>query len=82
MSQHDWVIVHTGGSADTALLRDLLEAAGITARLGDEAMGTIAPYVIAGGTQARSMVKARARDCAASTCSVASQASASARPRV
>jgi hypothetical protein len=47
-----WVVVYAGGAADTALLRDLLVAAGVTARLGDEAMGTIAPYVIAGGTTA------------------------------
>jgi hypothetical protein len=47
-----WVVVYAGGSADTALLRDLLEAAGVDARLGDEVMGTMAPYVIAGGTTA------------------------------
>jgi hypothetical protein len=47
-----WVIVYAGGAADTAVLRDLLEAVGITARLGDEVMGTMAPYVIAGGTTA------------------------------
>ena len=47
-----WVIVYAGGTADTALLRDLLEAAGVHARLGDEVMGTMAPYVIAGGTTA------------------------------
>jgi hypothetical protein len=47
-----WLIVYAGGAADTAVLRDLLEAAGIPARLGDEVMGTMAPYVIAGGTTA------------------------------
>jgi hypothetical protein len=47
-----WVIVYTGGAADTAVLRDLLDAAGVTVRLGDEAMGTVAPYVIAAGTSA------------------------------
>jgi Gamma-glutamyltranspeptidase len=47
-----WVIVYAGGAADTALLRDLLDAAGVPARLGDEVMGTMAPYVIAGGTTA------------------------------
>jgi hypothetical protein len=47
-----WVIVYAGGSADTGVLRDLLEAAGVTARLGDEVMGTMAPYVIAGGSTA------------------------------
>lgn len=52
MSTTPWVIVYAGGSADTALLRDLLDAAGIPTRLGDEVMGTMAPYVIAGGTMA------------------------------
>ena len=52
MHMKPWVIVYAGGSADTALLRDLLEAAGVEARLGDEVMGTMAPYVIAGGTTA------------------------------
>jgi hypothetical protein len=47
-----WVIVYAGGTADTAVLRDLLEAAGVSARLGDEVMGAMAPYVIAGGTTA------------------------------
>lgn len=46
------VIVYAGGTADTAILRDLLEAAGVSARLGDEVMGTMAPYMIAGGTTA------------------------------
>jgi len=44
------VIVYAGGTADTAILRDLLEAAGVSARLGDEMMGTMAPYMITGGT--------------------------------
>jgi hypothetical protein len=52
MPNHDWVIVYTGGTADTALLRDLLDADGVTARLADEMMGTLAPYVIGGGTTA------------------------------
>ena len=47
-----WVIVYAGGAADSALLRDLLDAAGVSARLGDEVMGTMAPYVIAAGTTA------------------------------
>jgi hypothetical protein len=46
------VIVYTGGMADTALLRDLLVAAGIEAQLGDEVMGTMAPYMVAGGAMA------------------------------
>ena len=52
MSTHPWVIVYTGGTADTALLRDLLVAAGIEAQLGDEVMGTMAPYIVSGGTMA------------------------------
>ncbi len=46
------VIVYTGGMADTALLRDLLVGAGIEAELGDEVMGTMAPYIVSGGTMA------------------------------
>ena len=49
MPAHTGVVVYTGGGADTALLRDLLAAAGIPAWLGDEVMGTMAPYMIAGG---------------------------------
>ncbi len=52
MSTHPRVIVYTGGMADTALLRDLLTAAGIDAQLGDEVMGTMAPYIVSGGTMA------------------------------
>jgi hypothetical protein len=52
MANNPWVTVYAGGAADTALLCDLLGAAGVTARLGDEVMGTMAPYVIAGGTTA------------------------------
>ena len=52
MSTPSWVIVYEGGSADTGVLRDLLEAGGIPATLGDEVMGTMAPYVIAAGTTA------------------------------
>jgi hypothetical protein len=52
MSTLSWVIVYTGGMADTALLRDLLVAAGIEAQLGDEVMGTMAPYIVSGGTTA------------------------------
>jgi hypothetical protein len=54
-----WVSVYTGGAADTGVLRDLLEAAGVTVRLGDEVMGTMAPYVIAGGTTAAVKVLVR-----------------------
>ena len=49
MTTPAWVIVYTGGPAETGVLRDLLEGAGIPATLGDEVMGTMAPYVIAGG---------------------------------
>jgi hypothetical protein len=52
MTTIDWVIVYTGGAADTGVLRDLLAAAGIPARFGDEVMGTVAPYLIAGGAMA------------------------------
>jgi len=52
METTPWVSVYAGGTADTALLRDLLDAAGIPARLGDEVMGTMAAYVIAGGNAA------------------------------
>jgi hypothetical protein len=52
-----WVIVYTGGMADTALLRDLLVAAGIEAQLGDEVMGTMAPYVVSGGTGTMAAIK-------------------------
>jgi hypothetical protein len=52
MSTPSRVIVYTGGMADTALLRDLLVAAGIEAQLGDEVMGTMAPYIVSGGTMA------------------------------
>jgi hypothetical protein len=54
-----WVIVYAGGTADTALLRDLLVAAGVGARLGDDYMGTMAPFVIAGGTTAAVKVLVR-----------------------
>jgi hypothetical protein len=49
MTTASWVIVYDGGSADTGLLRNLLEAAGIPVQLGDEVMGTVAPYLIEGG---------------------------------
>jgi hypothetical protein len=52
MPRIPWIIVYAGGTADTALLRDLLGAAGVAARLGDEVMGSMAPYVIAGGNTA------------------------------
>ena len=52
MSTPSSVIVYTGGMADTALLRDLLVAAGIEAQLGNEIMGTMAPYMVAGGAMA------------------------------
>lgn len=49
MHTKPWAIVYIGGTADTALLRDLLDATGIPSQLGDEVMGTMAPYVIAAG---------------------------------
>ena len=59
MATVPWVIVYAGSAADTALLRDLLDATGVPARLGDEVMGTMAPYVIAGGTTAAVKVWSR-----------------------
>lgn len=50
MTSTCWVVVYEGTTADTGVLRDLLEAAGLTARIGDEVMGAMAPYVIAGGS--------------------------------
>jgi hypothetical protein len=52
MPTFPWFIVYAGGTADTAVLRDLLNAAGVSARLGDEVMGTMAPYLIDGGALA------------------------------
>jgi hypothetical protein len=54
-----WVIVYAGGTADTAVLRDLLLAGGVNAQLGDDYMGTMAPFVIAGGTTAAVKVLVR-----------------------
>ena len=44
-----WVIVYTGNAVDTAMLYSLLEAEEIPVRIGDEVMGTLAPYLIEGG---------------------------------
>jgi hypothetical protein len=44
-----WVIVYTGTATDTAMLYSLLDAEEIPARIGDEVMGTLAPYLIEGG---------------------------------
>jgi hypothetical protein len=44
-----WVIVFAGNAADTAMLYSLLEAEEIPVRIGDEVMGTLAPYLIEGG---------------------------------
>lgn len=44
-----WVIVYAGTATDTAMLYTLLEAEEIPARIGDEVMGTMAPYMIDGG---------------------------------
>jgi hypothetical protein len=52
MPTPDWVIVYRGGAADTAVLHDVLVAAGIEAQLRDEVMGTLAPYIVAGGATA------------------------------
>ncbi len=47
-----WVIVYTGNATDTAMLYTLLEAEEIPVRIGDEFMGTLAPYAIEGGQRA------------------------------
>jgi hypothetical protein len=49
MSTPLWVIVYAGTAADTAMLYSLLEAEEIPVRIGDEVMGTMAPYMIDGG---------------------------------
>jgi hypothetical protein len=49
MSTPPWVIVYAGSATDTAMLYSLLEAEEIPARIGDEAMGTLAPYMVDGG---------------------------------
>ncbi len=47
-----WVIIYSGSAADTAMLYSLLEAEEIPVRIGDEAMGTLAPHIIEGGRTA------------------------------
>jgi hypothetical protein len=47
-----WVIVYTGSAADTAMLYSLLEAEEIPVRVGEEIVGTLAPYAIEGGRAA------------------------------
>ena len=47
-----WVIVYTGNATDTAMLYTLLEAEEIPVSIGDEIMGTLAPYAIDGGKTA------------------------------
>ena len=49
-----WVIIYSGSAADTAMLYSLLEAEEIPVRIGDEAMGTLAPHIIEGGGRRRS----------------------------
>lgn len=43
------IIVYTGTPMDTAFLKSLLEADGITTFLKDEIMGTVAPFYVAPG---------------------------------
>jgi hypothetical protein len=56
MPMPPWVIVYTGNATDTAMLYSLLEAEEIPARVGDELVGTLAPYA-AGGEKAAGAVK-------------------------
>ncbi len=49
MPKPQWVVVYAGGTSDTNLLCDLLTANGVTPRLADEMMGSLAPFVIAAG---------------------------------
>ena len=49
MSPPAWVIVYSGTATSTAMLYSLLEAEEIPARIGDEVMGTLAPYHVEGG---------------------------------
>ncbi len=50
-----WVIVYTGNATDTAMLYSLLEAEEIPVRIGDEIMGTLAPYAV--GSERAAAVK-------------------------
>ena len=43
------VVVHAGNSIEAGFVQSLLKEYGITARLQDEMMGTIAPWYIAPG---------------------------------
>ena len=52
MATPAWIIVYTGSAVDTAMLYSLLEAEEIPVRIGDEFMGSLAPYVIEGGQTA------------------------------
>ena len=47
-----WVIVFAGDATATAMLYTLLEAEEIPVRIGDEVMGSLAPYAIEGGQKA------------------------------
>lgn len=47
--ENELVVVYTGNPMDTAFLKSLLEADGITTFLKDEIMGTVAPFYVAPG---------------------------------
>ncbi len=55
MPSSQWATVHSGDLTNATFVRDLLRREGITAELGDEVMGTLAPYLVDGGS--RSAVK-------------------------
>jgi len=50
MSASPWVAVHSGNLTEATFLRDFLRREGISAQLGDEAMGTLAPFLVDGGS--------------------------------
>jgi hypothetical protein len=66
--QRTLVTVFTGSSVEAGLARGMLEAHGLTAYLSGEYIGTVAPYLSAGGgvgavkVQVASADAARARD--------------------
>ena len=60
MPEDDLVVVYSGDSISSGIIKGLLEDAGITAFLQDEFMGTIFPYLITGsGTGAVKVVIAK-----------------------
>jgi hypothetical protein len=50
MSASPWIAVHSGNLTEATFLVDLLRRESISAQLGDEVMGTLAPYLVDGGS--------------------------------